>query len=177
MHALSSVRLPVVALVLALGACGGGHYPSLAQRPAERAYLQGQPVAPAPRARGTADPAVLHQIERLHADAAKAHETFVALESGAAPFARAAQGAEVGSEAWAKATSAMASLDSARSDLARTLADLDALKVSTAVSAADTDNPDRQATYVAVAGVDGQVAAILDAEDADIASLHKLVEN
>jgi hypothetical protein len=174
---LSPLRLPVITLVLALGACAGGQYPSLAQRPAERAYAQSQAIAPAPRAPGTPDAATLQRIARLQADAAKAHAQFLVLETDAAPFARAAHGSDVGSEAWAKATSAMASLDSARSDLARTLADLDALKVSTAVSAADADNPDRQATYVAVAGVDGQVAAILDAEDADIASLHKLVEN
>jgi pyruvate/2-oxoglutarate dehydrogenase complex dihydrolipoamide acyltransferase (E2) component len=181
MRDVSSFRLPVVNLLLplALAGCSGGMaaYPSLAQRPAERAFAQGPAPAPAPVAPGRADPATLHRIATLRADATSAGASFAQLAQEADHLSTAARGTGVGSEAWAAATVAMASLDSTRSDTALALAELDALQVKAAVNAADSNNPDGQATYVAVTDIDRAVAAILNNEDARIAMLHKTMEN
>lgn len=177
MRDLSSLRLPALSLVLALAGCSGaGHFPSLAQRPAELAFAQ-TPPAPPPPAPGTADTATLHQIAALRADAAHAHDSFAHRAEDADHLAAAARGAAVGSEAWAAATTAQGALDSARNDTVLVLADLDALRTRTAVSAADGNNPSGQATYAAVSAADSAVAGMLADEDARIAAVHKALEN
>jgi len=164
-------------LLLTLAGCSAGKagYPSLAERPAERAFAQSTVAEPAPVAPGKPNPATLHEVATLRADAERAAETFAHEAQEAERLTAAARGSAVGSEPWAAATVAMASLDSARGDTARTLADLDALKVKTAVVAADDNDPDRQATYVAVTAADEAVAAILDKQDAQITALHKSI--
>ncbi len=179
MPCLSRSRLLALTslLPLALAGCNAGRagYPSLAERPAERAFAQSTRAAPAPAAPGKPDPATLHEIAALRDDAERSAESFAHEAQDTERLTAAARSSAVGSEAWAAATVAMASLDSARSDTARTLADLDALKVKTAVAAADTDDPDKQATYVAVTAADDAVAAILDRQDSQIAALHKTI--
>ena len=178
MRDLSSLRLPAVTLVLALGACsGGGNFPSLAQRPAELAFAQSTAAAPAPAAPGTPDAAMLRRIAALRADAETANANFTRRAEEADHLAAAAHGTAVGSEAWAAATTALGGLDSARSDISLVLANLDALRNSTAVSSAQGNTPADQATYTAVAEADSAVAAMVAQEDARIAALHKMVEN
>jgi hypothetical protein len=176
----TAVLLPLLA-ALTLGGCGegAGRYPSLAQRPAERAFAQAAPpAAPVPVKGPTdADPETLKQIDSLHEDATRAAETFATRAEEADRLTGAARGAGVGSEAWAAATVATAALDSARSATALPLADLDALRVHTAVVAADSGKPRDAATYVAITRVDNEVAAILAREDARIAALHHAVDN
>jgi hypothetical protein len=170
-----------VLLALLLAGCdeGAGRYPSLAQRPAERAFAQATPTAPpaAPQGPTDADPAVVEQIDSLHKQAAEAAETFATRADEADRLTRAAHGTSVGSEAWAAATVATAALDSARSATALPLAELDALKVHTAVVAADSLKPRDAATYAAITRTDDEVAAMLAREDARITALHRTVDN
>jgi len=181
MHDLSSFQLKRATLLLplALAGCNAGMagYPSLAQRPAERAFAQTTAATPAPVTPASAEPATLHQIALLRADATRAGTSFAHDAQEAGRLTAAAHGTDIGSEAWAAATVAMAALDSARSDTALALADLDALRVKTAVTAAASNDSRGQATYAAVTEVDSAVAVILGGEDARIAALHKAMEN
>jgi hypothetical protein len=147
-------------------------YPSIAQRPAERAFAQG-PSAPAPMAPGNPDPAVLRQLATLRAEVAQAKAQFDGKAQAAERLASAARDSGVGSEAWAAATTALAALDSARSQTAVPMGDLDALQVHSAVSAAQSNDAQGAATYGAVAEADRDVADILKNEDARIAALHR----
>jgi hypothetical protein len=172
--------LPLIA-AFALAGCGdgGGRFPSLAQRPAERQFTESA-AAPAPKPpQGPfeADPATLKHIDSLHRDAAEAAATFATRADEAARLTGAARGTGVGSEAWAAATVAMAALDSARSATALPLADLDALMVHTAILAADSGKPGDAADYAAISTTDASVAAMLAEEDSRIAHLHREVEN
>jgi len=174
--AILSRSAPMLALMLA--GCGGVHeYPSLAQRPAETAFAQVAPAPTAPQGPATPDPATVQQVDSLRADAARAAETFARRAKEAEHLAQAARGTELGSEAWAAETVAMAALDSARSDTALPLADLDALLVRTAVSAADSGDARGAATYAVISHADSAVAAMLDEENTRIATLHRAVEN
>ena len=177
---LSRALLHTVTLLstMALAGCGGGMagYPSLAQRPAERAFAQ-PPLAAAPPAPGTVDPAIMHQIDTLRAQAARAADQFNHKAQVADRLATAAHGSGVGSEAWAAATTALAALDSARSETAVPLGDLDALQVRTAVSSAQSNSAQGDATYAAVADANREVTEIVKSEDARIAALRSLLGN
>jgi hypothetical protein len=83
----------------------------------------------------------------------------------------------VGSEAWAAVTTALAALDSARSETAVPLGDLDALQVRTAVSSAQSNSAQGGATYAAVADANREVTEIVKSEDARIAALRSLLGN
>lgn len=165
-------------LPLALSACNGGMaaYPSLAQRPAERAFAQGATVAaPAPTAPGAPDATTVQHVVALRADAMRAQTAFARQADETDRLAAAAHNSGTGSEAWAAATSALAALDSARSQTAVALADLDALQVRTSVTSAQANTPQAAATYAVVAYADQAVAAILMDEDARITALHKVL--
>jgi len=178
MRDLSSVRLSALSPLLVLAAChGNGGFPSLAQRPAEISFARTVPAAPVREAPGTPDAATLHEVAALRADAVRARDSFAHQADEADHLARAAHASEVGSEAWAAATTALSALDSARSDTAQALGNLDSLRARTAVSAADSNQPSGQATYVAVTDADAAVAAMLGSEDARIAALHKMIGN
>ncbi|WP_353229758.1 hypothetical protein [Novosphingobium sp.] len=164
-----------LAMTLALAGCNGGAatFPSLAERPAERAFAQSGMSPPPPlQSPATPDAATIRQINALRSDATRAHEIFLQAVADATRLAAAAHGSEVGSEAWAVATVALATLDSARSQSALPLADLDALMVATAVTAAQANDAAGSATYGAVAEADHAVAALIRAEDERIAALH-----
>lgn len=184
MPKVSSAPLARSALLLAfmLAGCGGAYrYPSLAQRPAERAFVE-EAATPAPTTpqapdSATPDSATVSHVESLRADAARAAQEFAHRAQEAEHLGKAAQGTGVGSEAWAAATTAMAALDSARSDTALPLADLDALMIATAVSAAQSNDARGAATYAMISRADADVAAMLADEDARIAALRHAAEN
>ncbi len=173
---------PLAALLL-LGGCeaGSGTFPSLALRPAERAFAPGGDAAAAPTggaaAIGQPDHRMQKQITALHDQAVHADGAFALRATEADHLAHAAHGTDVGSEAWAAATTAMASLDSARSDTAVFLGDLDAMRVHMAVTAAQSGTPDDAATYRELVHADDAVAALVAAQDARIAALRQEIEN
>ena len=159
---------PTLAATLALGACatGADQYPSLQIRDVERA--QGQftptpaqkldaPPVPVPLTRTLAE-----QLAQLSQQAVAAHQAFVKQVPGATRLAAAARGSAVGSDAWASAQVALASLDSARSDTAVSLADLDTIEISRLTAADDA---------AAVDPVRSQVAALIAEEDDTLARL------
>eukprot|EP01037_Dinobryon_pediforme_P013224 gene13224-13331_t len=172
---------PLAALLL-LGGCeaGTGTFPSLALRPAERAFALGGDAATAPTsgaaAIGQPDHRMLKQITALHDQAIHAGEAFAMRAAEADHLAHAARGTDVGSEAWAAATSAMAALDSARSNTAVFLGDLDAMRVQMAVTAAQSGTPDDAATYRELVQADDAVAALVAAQDTRIGALRREIE-
>ncbi|WP_420381881.1 hypothetical protein [Novosphingobium sp.] len=175
MPEMTPLRLPALAVAFALAGCaGGGNYPSLAQRPVELGYATRVPAPVAPVAHGTPETAIVRQVEALRSDAAKSSGIFAQRAQEAEHLARAAHGSPLGSEAWSAATVAMAALDSARSDTAQSLGELDALQAKLAVTAGDTGNPDDKATFALVAKADAAVGAMMDAQNARIAALHAM---
>lgn len=176
MPKMTPMLLPMSALAfaLALGGCGKGNYPSLAQRPAELRYTT-QAAAPAVATPpGVPDAAVVKQVEDLRAEAARSSEAFAQRAKEAEHAARAAHGTPLGSEAWSASTVAMAALDSARSDTAQPLGVLDALQAKMATTAADTSNANDKATFDVIAKADAEVGAMMDNENARIAALHAM---
>jgi hypothetical protein len=168
----------ILLVALALAGCNGGMaaYPSIAQRPAEREFAQAQqPVAP--MAPGEPDPAVIRQIAAVTAQAARAAAQFDRQAREAEQLATAARDSGIGSEAWAAATTALAALDSARSETGVPMGDLDALQARTALSAAQSNDARGKASYAAVAEADRAVAAIIKIEDARITALRARLKN
>jgi hypothetical protein len=123
-----------------LGACAtSGDYPSLDQRPAERAEgsfaTEAVDVAPLPQAPPSADLVV--RLANLEKQATAIHAEFRAATPAAERLAS-ASGA-TGSDSWAAAQVALADLDSLRSQVAVALADLDALWVDATLESAPRD--------------------------------------
>jgi hypothetical protein len=121
---------------LLLAACASpGDYPSLAQRPVERvegAFATDVPEpAPVPPPAPSAD--LVARLADLQRDAASLHAQFVEAAPTATRLATAA--GATGSDSWASAQVALADLDSLRSRVAVSLADLDALWVDSTVEA------------------------------------------
>jgi hypothetical protein len=128
---MAALRAPLsilVPLVLAAGCAAPGPYPSLAPRPAEKAYAEDaeerKPVA------RPDDPALAGEIDRLLAEAKAGAETF----DSAFPAAQRAAGSAgaAGSDAWIEAQQALSRLESARARTTAAQADLDRLAVERA---------------------------------------------
>ena len=115
--------LPFAVSLAALAACAPpGPYPSLAVRPAEKAYQAGEEERqPAPR---TDNPGVAERIAQLRSEAGSGDAAFGA----ALPAARASAGraGSPGSDSWVEAQQALSRLEAARARTTRALADLDA---------------------------------------------------
>lgn len=112
-------------LVLATGCAAPGPYPSLAPRPAEKAYAQdAEERKPTPQ---PDDPALAGEIDRLLA----AGKTGAAEFDSALPAAQAAAGraGAAGSDSWIEAQQALSRLESARARTTAAVADLDRLAV------------------------------------------------
>ena len=144
-----------------LGACantGGTRFPSLATRPGERASGT---LAPAPRpAPPAATAATGSRLASLRASALTAHRRFGTLRGRAEQLSAAARGAAIASEAWSVAQIALAELESARSETAVALADLDSLYIAAAAAAVPTaGSGDLDAIGAARTEVTGWVAA------------------
>jgi len=172
--ALLSTRLAApVLLMLALGACNADRslYPSLAIRPAERAFGSGQPVTPAPNlplnTQLSAGADLAARVAALRKTALAAHARFAEQHAAATRLAAAARGAPPGTEAWSLATIALAGLESARSQGMIALADLDHLTIAATEMAATGPDADLQTVMPA----HREVEALLAEEDRAIADL------
>lgn len=169
-----SIRLaaPVLAFA-ALGACDAdrSRFPSLAIRPAERAYGTGTPVTPAaslPLASElTAGTDLAARVTLLRDTARAAHGRFLGQTGAAARVIDAARGAAPGTAAWSRAAIALAGLSSARGEGMVALADLDRLLIAATEKAAT--GPDDDLQLVDPAHRDA--AALLAEEDRTIAAL------
>lgn len=165
-----SIRIGAsLAILLALSACNANRsrFPSLAIRPAERAYGTRQQAAPtpAPSAAATADlPA---RVAALREQAAKSHTRFTAQQASATALITAAKGSAPGTDAWSRAAIALAGLTSARGEGMIALSDLDRLLIAATETAAT--GPDNDLKVVGPAHRD--VAALLGEEDQTIATL------
>jgi hypothetical protein len=153
-------------LVPLLAGCASpdGEYPSLAIRDAERAEGTFEPVAPTPYVPPPTPAAVVDRLTRLAADAASAHQAFLA-EAPAARSAVAAAGrAEFGGDSWARASVALAGLESARSQAMIALADLDRLMVDAALEGGELER---------IVAVRNTVIAQVDEQNATIETLSR----
>jgi hypothetical protein len=165
-------RLPLflgLALGLSLGGCTASRYPSLARRPAER--MSGTAL-PAPAASEPADTAseapsadVASRTAQLLEEGRGSQRGFAA-EQAAAERAVAAAGA-AGSDNWARASIALARLQTAHDAAVQALAQLDQLEVADRTDAAGAITPNS----AAIVGARDEVAAIVDAQAAVIARL------
>jgi len=124
--------------LLAACATPDGEYPSLDIRPQERASGTLQP-APAPYVPPPTPAPRFGRLEQLAADAAAAHRAFLAEAPAARSAVAAAGGAEEGSDGWARASVALAGLESARSKAMIALADLDRLMVDAALEGGELE--------------------------------------
>lgn len=172
-----SPRCAALVTALLLAGCAGGRdrFPSLAVRPAERAFGSAQPANPAP-APDAAQPlpatvSVVQRVAALKDQAADARRTFDAARPQAARLASAARGAAPGSEAWSVAQVALAKLDSARSQAMVAMADLDRMLVVSAQAAVEGSDSDLKLVQAAQAEVSSQIAD----QDATIAALRSQV--
>ncbi len=154
--------LGLLILAALLSACVDGEhsYPSLAMRPFETGAAPVAATQPPATPIRPATPAA--RLAELRAAAASTNSAFTAREANAARLARAAAGQPFESDARAAAIVAMADLDSKRAATAGTLATLDGL----AAEAAGALSPDP-----AVVAAQGEVAALLARQDAQIARL------
>ncbi|WP_338467833.1 hypothetical protein RXV95_04585 [Novosphingobium sp. ZN18A2] len=146
--------LPVLVPLVLLSACAGaqGGYPSLATRPAERAYAAALPVAPEPAATATPvppDATLLRKLALLRGNAAEAHQRFLDRKAAADRFTASGRGAGTGTEAWSVALLSLASLESARNDTSVILADLDAMMLAANLASAGQSSTDLSAIRAA----------------------------
>ncbi len=115
----------LVPLLLAAGCAAPGPYPSLAPRPAEKAYAEdAEERKPAPQ---PDDPALAGEIDRLLAAGRAGAAEFDSALPAAQRAASAAGGA--GSDSWIEAQQALSRLESARARTTAAVADLDRLAV------------------------------------------------
>ena len=125
---MSSHRLPfaiLVPLLLAAGCAAPGPYPSLAPRPAEKAYAEdAEERKPIPQ---PDDPALAAEIDRLLGAGRAGGAEFDSALPAAQRAATAAGGA--GSDSWIEAQQALSRLESARARTTAAVADLDRLAV------------------------------------------------
>lgn len=151
-----------------LGACASiDSYPSLAPRPAERAYGTAQvavPIAqPAPQILGLPGSPLADRIAAARLAATAAHERFRLGEASAERLT--AGGPAPHSDGWAQAQIAVSELFAARTEASGALAELDHLLTETAK--ADPEAPALDAIGVAR----DRISAMVGDEDAVLAKL------
>lgn len=154
------------ALALVLGACTttGDRYPSLAKRDAERYYGTLQPVSPDAAAPTIVQPdAQLSQkLQSLRNAGAEAHGEFLAALPQIRTTVEGNTGAEMGSDGWFVAQTAISGLESQRGRTMTALAELDRLYI-----AAQLEGGAREA----IGAVQQEVETMVLAENAQIAEL------
>lgn len=162
MRALTGLSTAAFILVLPACAADTANYPSLARRPAERAASNTPTAAPAPVA--TAPDAELPaRLAALIEQAREADTRFASRRAEAERAVAAGGGAAPGSEAWAVASVALASLESARSDAMIALADLDQLYAAARIASSGE--------WATIAAARDQVTAWIGEEDRILAAL------
>lgn len=158
------LRLPPLISIALLASCasGGGDYPSLAQRPAERAQGTFTPDAavPAPPAPVAPSAGLVARLAELRSQAEALHREFRDAAPAAQRLANAA--GSRGSDSWAAAEVALSDLDSIRSRAAVALADLDALWIDSTLEAGPRE---------AIGAARSEVEALIAEEDAVLARL------
>ncbi|WP_088311536.1 hypothetical protein [Novosphingobium sp. B 225] len=131
--AVSAILLICSACTLSACASDAASYPSLARRPVERVTGSAPVVTPSPEAPAPASSATLGKLDSLLGEARAADRKFRDKQAAARGLVSAAAGSAMGSEAWSVATIALSELESARSQTALPMAELDALYVSAVV--------------------------------------------
>lgn len=145
----------LVTLLAAAGCAAPGPYPSLAPRPAEKAYAEdADERQPTPQ---PDDPALAVEIDRLAAAARSGAAEF----DSALPAAQAAAGRAggSGSDSWVEAQQALSRLEAARARTTAALADLDRLQVERS-SAGTLGEGDRERLRAATA----EIQALADSQ-------------
>ena len=157
---------------LALSGCGGGEYPSLAQRPAERASGSFAPAEPAPTATATAVPVASPDLDttvaKLVADSRTAHAAFLAATPAAEARIASARDSAPGSEPWATATEAVSALVATRAPTVSALAALDRLAAQAVVAGAAGPPPAITAAREVVGGIAAEEQAQIGALSAQL---------
>jgi hypothetical protein len=128
MNGLRPAFAILLPLLVAAGCAAPGPYPSLAPRPAEKAYADdAEERKPTPQ---PDDPALAREVDRLVAEARAGSAEF----DSALPAAQAAasRAGASGSDAWIEAQQALSRLETARARTTAALADLDRLAVERA---------------------------------------------
>jgi hypothetical protein len=162
-HALS-----LAVLTLWLGGCAGAdtaRYPSLLPRPIE-SRSDAEPAV-APPAPVVADPALDGKLADYAASLDKTEKAFAPAADHAEALARAAHGDAVGSDHWLDAQTALAQLDTYRSDLSAMLTDVEQI----AIDRAAAGQPD----YPAVEELRDKVKTAFDAETARITAIQDML--
>ncbi|HEX2762270.1 MAG TPA: hypothetical protein VHM92_00295 [Allosphingosinicella sp.] len=154
-------------VAVALGACVGGcaapgPYPSLAPRPGEKAYAEGDPER-VPLGQPD-DPSLPGQIARLAAEARAGDAAFLAALPAASNATERA-GAP-GSDSWVEAQQAVSRVEAARVRTTSALAELDALAIERS-NAGRLSAADKARLEAAVAAL----LALSDAQDARLKAL------
>ena len=166
------VRIATLALPLSLclGACAGtsDDYPSLAIRDVER--VSGSFATPdrktiaVPEVDTDLSGPLDETLAALVASAETAHAQFEEIAPRARRQVEAARGAQPGTPAWASAEVALSELESARSQAAIPLGDIDTLYTAARVAAEDV---------TAIEAARGRIAALVSREDETLAQLRE----
>jgi hypothetical protein len=160
--------IPLLALTLLTGGCAGAdstRYPSLLPRAIET-RSDAEPAV-APPAAVVADPAIDAKLASYATSLAKTDRAFTPAADRAEAAARVAQGGAVGSDHWLDAQTALAELDTYRSDLSALLTDIEQLAIDRA-AAGQPDYPGLEELRV-------KVKASSDAESARIAAIQAML--
>ncbi len=147
---LSALPITIMAASLALTGCSEGSdgYPSLAERPVERATSTPpmDTITPTPgvASSSASDHAAIPndlaaRLDHLVQEASSAHQTFADKQHAAETLVSAAGSAPAGSENWARATQALAIIESARAETAKPLGDIDRIDVDDRLAHAAQD--------------------------------------
>jgi hypothetical protein len=189
----SALRRAVLSIgaASALTGCSdrGPAYPSLASRPAERLTDTAEPASPAPdsNARVSAASALpsadlappsadlATRLDQLIEQAHSGYRTFSAKRAAAERQVSAAGTAPPGSEGWAQATQALSGIESARTQTAQPLSDLDRIEIEDRMAHPAQSGPDGNAVprpdAIAIAQARDTVSALVTEEDAVLEKL------
>jgi hypothetical protein len=162
MHIIRTCLLAALGSSLSACAATSDEYPSLAIRDVERVAGTMQPVAPTPYVPPAQPAAVLDRLDQLAAEAASAHQAFLAEAPQVRNAVAAARGTEPGADSWSRAQVALSGLEATRGRAMIALADLDRLYVDAAVEGTELTR---------IAATRDRVAAQVDEQNAAIEAM------
>jgi hypothetical protein len=169
--AMSQKAIAFAASALLLSGCANieGDFPSLSKRPYETdTPVEDISTTPAPNT--TALPADLdRQTDALVARARKAHSAFENALGAARSAAQSASGSASGSESWVNAHMVLSRADGARADAVAALGEMDQLIARQRDKGADAG------LVVLLSRPQGQIAELVNAENAEIERLSRLI--
>jgi hypothetical protein len=168
---MSTYSPALIFVTLLLCSCANveGDFPSLSKRPYETADpVAEQNAVPAPLT--SALPADLKaRIDDMVARNRKAHAAYEAAIPAARSAAQSASGASAGGESWVNAHMVLSRADGARTDAVAALSEIDQLIAHERDKGADAG------LIALLAGPQGQIAELVNAENAEIERLAKLI--